>query len=601
MELEELQEKLHLSAQVGKELLERNTELVRQNEEQLQEFSARSEELEQQNHQLRTEVRLLKIREREAQDELREELERNRQAQDKTDAERLLTARSLDDLKQVIEHLHSQLEQKSLLLEQQSEDYARQAGQVCELQELLSSYSRSDAEADNQLAEMQAALTTEQCQRIELAAHLNDAQNQIQRLELDKSHLTKDISLLKDSSGEQTKQVAQWSQALENSREEIATLRSQLDLLQSARDNNSHAVSGNSIFGELEDERQKYEAEAATLRVKYRSLEKQHASQRQQFRQLKGQLHALFQVSRSRADQDELQRLKRKVAESSSVVQTLRARIAQLEDVQGTNESAEHLRQLRSSFQRTVTEAGDTVTSDLYVEFLQRELELVRLREKETRNELDTSRIQLIAEGDKLHQAESQIHQLEVELSKARSDSVQARLKLDELAQQQRKNQQDQHQKSQSQERQVQTQPQGAQVAALMQAQPQGQPKQSRSRSIGNLTDLHSHPGHVCKGHLCDSMYERPTSPLRQPSSPLPDTITVTPCAARGKGSRRRISSSSPREPLQVLTSMENVPHAKGRSVTIKSPAATQRQKPHRQTVRLASMDASEPGECAQQ
>lgn len=43
MDLEELHEKLQLSAQVGKELLERNSELVRQNEEQLQEFSVRTE------------------------------------------------------------------------------------------------------------------------------------------------------------------------------------------------------------------------------------------------------------------------------------------------------------------------------------------------------------------------------------------------------------------------------------------------------------------------------------------------------------------------------------------------------------------------------
>ena len=83
------------------------------------------------------------------------------------------------------------------------------------MQDLLSSYSKSDSEVDNQLMEMQVSLTSEQCQRMELTAQLSEANNQIQRLQLDKTHLSKDLDLLKDSSGEQSKQVSQWSLALE--------------------------------------------------------------------------------------------------------------------------------------------------------------------------------------------------------------------------------------------------------------------------------------------------------------------------------------------------------------------------------------------------
>lgn len=190
-----------------------------------------------------------------------------------------------------------------------------------------------------------------------------------------------------------------------------------------------------------------------------------------------------------------------------------------------------------------------------------------RNREKETRKELDTSRIQLIAESDKLHQAESQIHQLEVELSKARSASVQARLRLDEISQRQA----------------------------------------SRQRL--------ECAGENCKEHCCDSMYKHPSSPhLKAPPSPkqAQGQGAKLPQGRSGSSGRRPSGSCSPatvtpsasREPLQQLVGKENLPAggAAGRPNGSQSTCTpvTSKRASKRQTVRITS-DMDSPGECNQQ
>ena len=77
--------------------------------------------------------------------------------------------------------------------------------------------------------------------------------------------------------------------SMQASKDHNAELASQLELLKcQLRGGSDHSTtSGNSLFGEVDDRRMNVERKMISLKVKYESLERTHATTTQQLRKLK--------------------------------------------------------------------------------------------------------------------------------------------------------------------------------------------------------------------------------------------------------------------------------------------------------------------------
>lgn len=78
---------------------------------------------------------------------------------------------------------------------------------------------------------------------------------------------------------------------IQESKEQNADLNCQLEALKLEMRGDGHQTKGNSLFGEVDDRRMEIERKMISLKVRYETLEKTHATTQHQLRKMKVHLH----------------------------------------------------------------------------------------------------------------------------------------------------------------------------------------------------------------------------------------------------------------------------------------------------------------------
>ncbi|XP_039091700.1 protein Spindly isoform X3 [Hyaena hyaena] len=285
--LKEVEEERLKAAQYGLQLVESQNELQNQLDKCRNEMMTMTENYEQEKYTLQREVEL-KSRMLES---LSSECEAIKQQQ-KTQLEQLKEQLSrshgqeVNELKNKLEKLKAELDEARLSEKQLKHKVDHQ-------KELLSSKSeemrimseRVHESMSSEMLALQIELTEMESMKTTLKEEVNELQYRQEQLELLSTNLMRQVDRLKEEKEEREKEAVSYYNALEKARVANQDLQVQLDqALQQALDPSSK---GNSLFAEVEDRRAAMERQFISMKVKYQSLKKQNAFNREQMQRMK--------------------------------------------------------------------------------------------------------------------------------------------------------------------------------------------------------------------------------------------------------------------------------------------------------------------------
>ena len=131
----------------------------------------------------------------------------------------------------------------------------------------------------------------------ELTGEIKKLQNENQTLDLKlKSKINETVNLNAELEQIEFKSTGYYNQ-LQKPREENNELKAELDILKNQMENLGHLKQGNSLFGEVDDERREMEKKLSSFQIKYESLSKAHAFLVSQNRNMKVKLYFYKQLS----------------------------------------------------------------------------------------------------------------------------------------------------------------------------------------------------------------------------------------------------------------------------------------------------------------
>ncbi|MBW03025.1 Protein Spindly, partial [Eschrichtius robustus] len=215
--------------------------------------------------------------------------------------------------------LQREVELKSRMLESlSSECEAIKQQQKMHLEKLEEQLSRSHGQEVNELKN-----------KTTLKEEVNELQYRQEQLELLNTNLMRQVDRLKEEKEERQKEAVSYYNALEKARVANQDLQVQLDrALQQALDPNSK---GNSLFAEVEDRRAAMERQLISMKVKYQSLKKQNAFNREQMQRMKLQIATLLQMKGSQAEFEQQERLLAMLEQKNGEIKHLLGEIRNLE------------------------------------------------------------------------------------------------------------------------------------------------------------------------------------------------------------------------------------------------------------------------------
>jgi hypothetical protein len=216
----------------------------------------------------------------------------------------------------------------------------------------------------------------------------------------------------------------EYEERLEESRKELVSVRkdcmefqSQLEMMKVAHLSGLRQNTGNSLFGEVEDQRLEMEKKLISINVKYDSLQKTHAITKQQLHKLKAQIGALLSTGSSQADVVRLKQLELTLHQKQSEIRKLQARLKDLQDNGSKGELLSQLKSYHKAFSDFRDKRG-------YVELLQGELERSRAQVTELHTQLDEKETLQLAKDDVLQMTQNKLHKVEVVAQKLRQQQA---------------------------------------------------------------------------------------------------------------------------------------------------------------------------------
>lgn len=214
---------------------------------------------------------------------------------------------------------------------------------------------------------------------------------------------------------------------LEKAREETKEVTAELEVLKLQLKQSGHQNKGNSLFGEVEDERMMMEKKFKTMEVKFESISKAYAFLKSQHHNLKSQVTALLSLHSGKADIDYIRNIERALSQSKSENAELVNKLKQKqEDELEEKEPSEFdLKELGKNLPNF--ESNEDV-----VEFLSIKFEESKEKIKNLQSELDRIHIVKMAESDKLLTAEQKLHETGNAAERYKNEKMKLRLKLEE-------------------------------------------------------------------------------------------------------------------------------------------------------------------------
>lgn len=422
--LKEVEEERLKAAQYGLQLVESQNELQNQLDKCRNEMMTMTENYEQEKYTLQREVEL-KSRMLES---LSSECEAVKQQQ-KMHLEKLeeqLSRRhgqEVNELKNKLEKLKAELDEARLNEKQLKHKVDHQ-------KELLSSKSeemrmmseRVHESMSSEMLGLQMELTEMESVKTALKEEVNELQYRQEQLELLNNNLLRQVDRLKEEKQEREKEAVSYCNALEKARVANQDLQVQLDqALQQALDPSSK---GNSLFAEVEDRRAAMERQLISVKVKYQSLKKQNAFNREQMQRMKLQIATLLQMKGSQTEFEQQERLFATLEQKNGEIKHLLGEIRNLEKFKSLYENMES---------KPSASSGVLEDNTYYTDLLQIKLDNLNKENESTKGELSLQRMKALFESQRALDIERKLFANERLFQISQSENMKLRAKLDEL------------------------------------------------------------------------------------------------------------------------------------------------------------------------
>uniref|UniRef100_A0A8C3T1E9 Protein Spindly n=1 Tax=Chelydra serpentina TaxID=8475 RepID=A0A8C3T1E9_CHESE len=426
-QLKEAEDERRKAAQYGLHILEQQNEMQNQLDQLRSELSTKTEKFEQDKYSLQREVELknrmleslsfecdaLKQQQNMQLDKQQEQLER-------------IHGQEISQLKNKLEKLKADLDETRLSEKQLKHKVEHQKAVInAKSEELHMMSERVHETMSSEVLNLQIELTELESVKASVEEKMNELQYSKEQLELANSNLRNQLERLQGEKEEREKEIVSYCNALEKAREANQALQGQLDhaLLQ-ALDPTSK---GNSLFAEVEDRRAEMERQLISVKVKYQSLQKQHAFTREQLQRMKLQMATLLQMKGSQAELEQLERLQSMLEQKNGEIEDLLMKVRQLEKFKNLYENMEESKPSSSSSRSGEFEDG------YYTDLLQMKLENSNKETETLRNELSLQRMKALYESQRVLEVERKLFANERHLQVCQSENMNLRVMLDEL------------------------------------------------------------------------------------------------------------------------------------------------------------------------
>ncbi|CAH3125193.1 unnamed protein product [Pocillopora meandrina] len=429
-ENESLQQDGQLAGEIGKNLLENNQELERKLEEVNNDYITtlgNLEELKQENYSLRsrleTEVRTNSNHAHEL-DDLKVKLQKEFEAKEKS--QQMTTEKKICELRKEIESLQNDIS-KHTLVEIQLQEKIKKQDEMLQAarrsSEELQHKGRSRLESIEEYIHLASELSEE---RDTLTMKLADLKDSQERILFDRNVLKERVEHLEEELQEKARQGQTWFNCLQEARNEAGELKAELENLKADNARRNFGKQGNSLFGEVEDQRLELEKKYGSLRARHEGAMKVHNMTKQHLQRLKNQVATLLQVKSCHADASQIQRLTQALVQKEGEVKMLNTKISSLEKQKEERNISSRLMEFHDAF----SEFGDKKD---YVNFLQLQLEDSKKALAALNKELQTKTLLQLSETDRLRHTEHQLHVSESNVERLNSENIKLRLKIDDL------------------------------------------------------------------------------------------------------------------------------------------------------------------------
>ncbi|XP_034635485.1 protein Spindly isoform X2 [Trachemys scripta elegans] len=426
-QLKEAEDERRKAAQYGLHILEQQNEMQNQLDELRSELSTKTEKFEQDKYSLQREVELknrmleslsfecdaLKQQQNVQLDKQREQLER-------------IHGQEISQLKDKLEKLKADLDETRLSEKQLKHKVEHQKAVInAKSEELHMMSERVHETMSSEVLNLQIELTELESVKASVEEKMNELQYSKEQLELANSNLRNQLERLQGEKEEREKEIVSYYNALEKAREANQALQGQLDhALVQALDPTSK---GNSLFAEVEDRRAEMERQLISVKVKYQSLQKQHAFTREQLQRMKLQMATLLQMKGSQAELEQLERLQSMLEQKNGEIEDLLMKVRQLEKCKNLYEN------MKESKPSSSSSIGGEFEDGYYTDLLQMKLENSNKETETLRNELSLQRMKALYESQRVLEVERKLFANERQLQVCQSENMNLRVMLDEL------------------------------------------------------------------------------------------------------------------------------------------------------------------------
>uniref|UniRef100_A0A493TC94 Protein Spindly n=1 Tax=Anas platyrhynchos platyrhynchos TaxID=8840 RepID=A0A493TC94_ANAPP len=424
-QLKEAENERRKAAQYGLHLLESQSEIQNQLDQTRRELTEKTEKFEQDKYSLQREIEL-KNRMLESLSFECDALKQQQNMQLEKQKEQLarVHGQEISDLKNKLENLKAELDETRLSEKQLRHKVDHQKEIIAAKSEELHMMSERVHETmSSEMLNLQMELTELESVKANVEEKLNELQYSKEQLELINSNLRNQLERLQGEKEEREKEVVSYCNALEKAREANQELQVQLDhAVQQSLDPTSK---GNSLFAEVEDRRAEMERQLISVKIKYQSLQKQHAFTREQLQRMKLQMATLLQMKGSQAEFEQLERLQSMLEQKNGEIEDLLMKVRQLEKFKTLYENVEECRASTSS--KGESEDG------YYADLLQMKLDNLNKETEALKNELSLQRMKALYESQRVLEVERKLFTNERHLQACQSENMNLRVMLDEL------------------------------------------------------------------------------------------------------------------------------------------------------------------------
>ncbi|NXT07185.1 SPDLY protein, partial [Prunella fulvescens] len=432
-QLKEAENERRKAAQYGLHLLESQSEVQNQLDQARCELTEKTEKFEQEKYTLQREIEL-KNRMLDSLNFECDSLKQQQSVQLDKQKEQLERAygQEISDLKNKLENLKAELDETRLSEKQLRQKVEHQKEIIAAKSEELHMMSERVHETmSSEMLSLQIELTELQSQKANDEEKLNELQCSKEQLELVNSNLRNQLERLQGEKEEREKQVVFYCNALEKAHEANQELQVQLDhAVQQSLDPTSK---GNSLFAEVEDRRAEMERQLISVKVKYQSLQKQHAFSREQLQRMKLQMATLLQLKGSQAEFDQLERLQSMLEQKNGEIKDLLVKVRQLEKFKLTLVLYQSLYENMEESRPANGAKGSDSENGYYADLLQIKLDNSNKETETLKNELSLQRMKALYESQRVLEFERKLFTNERHLQACQSENMNLRVMLDEL------------------------------------------------------------------------------------------------------------------------------------------------------------------------